>query len=107
MRQPRNVLKSSSSLDGALAELGQAVGSAAARAFLEGLLHATPVEVARVANTVGKAPGRRRAGGGVVRYRQGRGTFEARVIEQLPNGKVVLERITDGKRVTRPSKLVR
>ncbi len=36
-----------------------------------------------------------------VHYRQGRGTFEARVV-RLDGDRVVLERLADGKRVARP-----
>lgn len=39
--------------------------------------------------------------GQTVQYRQGRGTFEARVV-RLDGARVVLERLADGKRVTRP-----
>ena len=41
--------------------------------------------------------------GNVVKYRQGRGTFEAFVIRTEPDGDVVVERIADGKRVKRPA----
>ena len=41
--------------------------------------------------------------GDVVTYRQGRGTFEAFVIRAEAGGEVVVERISDGKRVRRPA----
>ncbi|HEY3447361.1 MAG TPA: hypothetical protein VGK67_13400 [Myxococcales bacterium] len=41
--------------------------------------------------------------GDVVKYRQGRGTFDAFVIRSEPGGDVVVERISDGKRVKRPA----
>ena len=45
--------------------------------------------------------------GDVVHYRQGRGTFEAFVIRTEPDGEIVVERVSDGKRVKRPaSKLI-
>ena len=45
--------------------------------------------------------------GQVVSYRQGAGTFEARVVELGPTGRVMIERRADGKRLTRPaSKLI-
>lgn len=45
--------------------------------------------------------------GGRVSYRQGSGTFEAKVVAvDADKGVAVLERIKDGKRVTRPMKKV-
>jgi hypothetical protein len=43
------------------------------------------------------------APGEIVSYRQGRGEFRARVVRTDPQGRVVIERQADGKRVTRPA----
>ena len=41
--------------------------------------------------------------GDVVHYRQGRGSFEAFVVRTDAKGHLVVERVSDGKRVTRPA----
>jgi hypothetical protein len=41
--------------------------------------------------------------GDVVHYRQGRGSFEAFVIRAEAKGRLVVERVSDGKRVVRPT----
>ncbi|MGC4118318.1 MAG: hypothetical protein QM765_27945 [Myxococcales bacterium] len=56
----------------------------------------------RAAPSPARAHGRVFKPGDVVKYRQGRGTFEAFVIRTEPDGDVVVERISDGKRVKRP-----
>jgi hypothetical protein len=61
-------------------------------------------------SSVPRKPSRAQAGssrvGSFVRYRQGRGTFRARVIV-MERGVAEVERVSDGKRVRRPvSKLM-
>lgn len=52
-------------------------------------------------------PSKPRAGHEIVRYRQGRGTFEARIVSFDRETKMItLERLSDGKRVERPSSKV-
>lgn len=66
------------------------------------------VEAARVQAKYGrKANGAKSNGaikiGSMVRYNQGRGTFEAKVTSIDPaNGEVYMERVGDGKKVSRP-----
>ena len=50
-----------------------------------------------------KAAARAFKAGDEVKYRQGRGTFAAFVIRADAGGEVVVERISDGKRVKRPA----
>jgi len=53
------------------------------------------------------APPRPRAGHEIVTYRQGRGSFEARIVRfDSEKKELVLERLSDGKRVVRPASKV-
>ncbi len=70
-------------------------------------------EAPRRGRKPGRKPGRRAAGKGdasafsagqTVRYRQGRGEFEAKVVEiDSATNTVTVERVSDGKQVQRPA----
>ena len=52
-------------------------------------------------------PGRKWAAGARVRYKQGRGTFDAEVVSQDDSGRVMVRRLADGKEVERDPNVLR
>ena len=67
----------------------------------------TPRQKERAPTAPPPAPPRPRSGHEIVTYRQGRGSFEARIVRfDSEKKELVLERLSDGKRVVRPASKV-